>query len=232
MLNTIQNLVITHLQDAYAMEQNVLGMLDSMIATTDDPQFKILLQNHRAETVTHAARVEQRLQQLGHSTSLTKTAVATVGGMFKSAMDMMRPEKACKNLRDGFITEHGEIAGYELLERYATRAGDLQTAAVARQNKAEEVAMAERLNDLWDRAVELDLEAAGITPLHPAASEKTTRPAPSADWDGSSSGSSAEADMGIGTHPQHTPIKTDAFEANIPQSSPGTRTSIPQTRNP
>ena len=61
-----------------------------------------------------------------------------------------------------FITEHAEIAGYELLERYALRASDRETFAIAQQNKLEEVAMAKRLNDLWDRAVDHDLRAAGI----------------------------------------------------------------------
>ena len=157
MQDDAQSRVITHLQDAYAMEENVLRMLDSMISTTEDGYTLTLLQNHRAETVEHANRVEARLKALGQSTSMTKTAVATAGGMAKSMMDMIRGEKACKNLRDAFLTEHGEIAGYELLERYAIRANDLETVALARQIKAEEKAMARRLNDLWDRAVALDL---------------------------------------------------------------------------
>src|SRR4051794_7614849 len=99
----IQSRLITHLQDAYAMEQNVLGMLDSMISNTDDGFMRSLLQNHREETVEHANRVAGRLKQLGHDTSMTKTAVANVGSFFKSAVDAVRDEKACKNLRDGFI---------------------------------------------------------------------------------------------------------------------------------
>lgn len=235
MATTIQDLVITHLQDAYAMEQNVLGMLDSMISTTDDPQIKTLLQNHRAETVEHGNRVESRLKQLGHSTSMTKTAVATVGGMFKMATDMLRSEKACKNLRDGFITEHGEIAGYELLERYANRANDPQTAAVARQSKAEEVAMASRLKDLWDRAVDLDLHSAGIQ--KDAAGTQTGsfgKRSDAAERDMTWTGNSADADMGIGLHGDTTSTRTqtDQLEANIPQSTStaSTQTSIP--RNP
>jgi ferritin-like metal-binding protein YciE len=155
-----QSRVTTHLQDAYAMEENVLRMLDSLIANTDDGYTLSLLQNHRAETVEHAQRVEARLKQLGASTSMTKTATAMAGAMFKSAVDMVRGEKACKNLRDAFLTEHGEIAGYELLERYAIRANDMETLAVARRNKADEVAMAQRLNGLWDRAVDQDLGVA------------------------------------------------------------------------
>ncbi len=231
MATTIQDMVITHLQDAYAMEQNVLGMLDSMIATTADPDIKILLQNHRAETVQHGARVEARLRQLGESTSITKTTVAAVGGMFKMALDTMRPEKACKNLRDGFITEHGEIAGYELLERYANRANDAQTAAVARQNKQEEIAMAKRLNDLWDRSVDNDLAAAGID--HDRVRSQPARPS-AAERGSTWAGSSADADMGMGIPNAETRTQVDHFEGNIPQSASdtATRSRAPRTRNP
>jgi ferritin-like metal-binding protein YciE len=157
-----QSRVVTHLQDAYAMEQNVLGMLDSIIATTDDGFSLTIFQHHRDETARQIARIHGRLGQLGEPPSLTKSAMATVGSIFKSAIDTIRPEKACKNLRDAFITEHGEIAGYELLERYAQRANDAETFALAQQNKEEEIAMARRLEGLWDRAVDHDLRAVGV----------------------------------------------------------------------
>ena len=36
------------------MEQTVLRMLDSMITTTDDPELKDMLREHKLETESHA----------------------------------------------------------------------------------------------------------------------------------------------------------------------------------
>ncbi len=86
-----------------------------------------------------------------------------IGALAKVPLDLMRGEKAGRNARDAYATEHMEIASYQLLERVARRAGDEETADIARQNRAEEEAMASKLDGLWDLFAELSLREEGVT---------------------------------------------------------------------
>ena len=60
------------------------------------------------------------------------------------------------------MAEHLEIAAYQLLQRMAEKAGDRETEEVARQNRADEEEMARRIDQNWDRTLELTLEENGI----------------------------------------------------------------------
>src|SRR5438067_1718389 len=53
MADELQAQLVKHIDEAYAMEQNVLRMLDGMISTTDDPEVKGALQQHKLETQGH-----------------------------------------------------------------------------------------------------------------------------------------------------------------------------------
>ena len=151
-----------HIDEAIAMEQNVLRMLDSMIQTTDDDQIKGELREHKLETERHSERLRERLEARGSQPSLVREASGVLGALMKSVVDVARSEKAARNARDGYATEHLEIASYQLLERIAMRAGDEETAQVARQNREEEEVMAKRLEAHWDRFAELSLTDAGV----------------------------------------------------------------------
>jgi ferritin-like metal-binding protein YciE len=151
-----------HIDEAIAMEQDVLRMLDSMIETTDDDEIKGELREHKLETERQSERLRERLEAHGSQPSLVREAGGVMGALMKSVVDVARTEKAGRNARDGYATEHMEIASYQLLERIALRAGDEQTAQVARQNREEEEAMAKRLEAHWDRFADLSLADAGV----------------------------------------------------------------------
>jgi ferritin-like metal-binding protein YciE len=149
--------LVDYIEDAHAMEQNVSTMLDSMISTTDDPEIRSMLEHHKEETERQEGRLRERLDALGAGTSTRKQAQTLLGGLLKGTADQVRGDQAGKNARDGYTTEHMEIAAYQLLERLAERAGDTQTAEVARQNRAEEEAMAQKIDANWDRFLDLTL---------------------------------------------------------------------------
>jgi ferritin-like metal-binding protein YciE len=147
-----------YVEDAHAMEQNDLKMIDSMISTTDDPQVREMLEEHRRETEEHERRLRERLEAMGRGTSARKQAQAVGAALLKGVGDAARGDKAGKNARDGYTAEHMEIAAYQLLERLAGKAGDTETAEVARRNRADEEQMAKRIDQSWDRTLELTLE--------------------------------------------------------------------------
>ena len=151
-----------HIDEALAMENNVLRMLDGMIETTHKQEIKNDLRHHKLETEEHISRLEKRLEDRGASPSTMREATGVMGALMKSVVDMARGEKAGRNARDGYATEHLEIASYQLLERVAERAGDTETAEVARQNRKDEEAMAKKIESHWDDFAEISLEEEGV----------------------------------------------------------------------
>ena len=150
----LEQKLVKHIDEAYAMEQDVLRMLDRMIETTKDAQIRRELKHHKRETEQQAKRLEKRLAAHDATPSVIKEAGGIMGALMKGVVDMARSDKAGRNARDGFATEHMEIASYELLERVAKRAGDTETAKVARQNRKEEREMARKITANWDKVVD------------------------------------------------------------------------------
>src|SRR5881394_4090533 len=142
--------LVKHSDEALAREQNVLRMLDGMIAATEDEEIKSELRQHKLETEQHAERLEKRLAVHEASPSTVREAAGIMNALMKGVVDRVRSERAGRNARDGYATEHLEIASYQLLERVALRAGDEETAEVARQNRADEEAMAKKIEANWD----------------------------------------------------------------------------------
>ena len=159
----LQDQLIKHIDEAHAMEQNVLRMLDGMISTTDDPEILDALEHHKMQTQGHADRMAQRLEAHDASPSTVKQIGGVLGALAKMPLDLVRGEKAGRNARDGYATEHLEIAGYELLRRIAQKAGDEETATAAREIIEEERAMAKLIEQNWDKFATLSLQEEGIT---------------------------------------------------------------------
>ncbi|MFL6039215.1 MAG: ferritin-like domain-containing protein [Gaiellaceae bacterium] len=162
-MNELKAQLIKHIDEAHAMEQNVLRMLDGMISTTDDPEILDALEHHKLQTQNHADRMAQRLESHDATPSTVKQIGGILGALAKMPLDLVRGEKAGRNARDGYATEHLEIASYELLRRIAQKAGDEETAQAAAEIIAEEAAMAKLIEDHWDRFAELALQEEGVT---------------------------------------------------------------------
>jgi ferritin-like metal-binding protein YciE len=146
-----------YIEDAHAMEENSLQMLNSMLMHTKDPEMREILEHHVEETKQHKNRLKGKLESSGEGTSATKRGGALVSAMFKGVVDQVRTEKPSKDARDGYLNEQLEIASYELLSRLAERAGDYETVEIATANLADEKLMADKIASNWDKVIDLTL---------------------------------------------------------------------------
>jgi ferritin-like metal-binding protein YciE len=155
--------LVSYIEDAHALEKMMdIALAAMMDSAPDMPEFQEPLGHHREETKQHIARLESRLEAYGESPAKTKDAAMMFGALGLGALNKVRTDTAGKVARDGYAAEHLEIAAYELLERVAVRAGDEETAEVARLNRADEEAMAKKLADSWDLALDLSFKQEGL----------------------------------------------------------------------
>ena len=159
----LQSQLIKHIDEAHALEQTVARMLDGLIASADDPEVIDRLEHHKLETQQHATMMKRRLEHHGAEPSMVRQAAGILEALMKMPLDLVRGEKAGRNARDAYATEHLEIASYQLLRRVAERAGDEETAVACQQIIEQERAMAQFVEDNWDRFAEQSLREQGIT---------------------------------------------------------------------
>jgi ferritin-like metal-binding protein YciE len=158
----IQTQLVNHLDEAHALEQTVLRMLDGLIQSADDPEIIDRLEHHKLETQRHESRMRSRLEAHGATPSMVRQAAGMLEAVLKMPLDMVRGERTGRGARDAYTTEHLEIASYELLRRVAERAGDEETAQACIEILDEERAMAQFIEERWDRFAEQSLREAGV----------------------------------------------------------------------
>ena len=174
-MSDLEAQLVKHIEDVHALEQHMLRALDGLIETTNDPEMRETLRHHKEETDQHRERLAECLEAHDASPSAVKDTSQILVALSKGMIDRARPGSAAKNLRDGFVAEHLEIASYELLERVAKAAGDTQTVKVARRNRADEEAMVEKIRAAWDTAVIESLEQEGVPPSELAGTTASSR---------------------------------------------------------
>lgn len=159
----IQDMLVSYLRDCHAMEENMLRMLDSMISNTKDTEIQTELEKHKAQTENHERLIKERLSALNSDVTAMKDVPAILGALVKGVGDAVRSDKPGKNARDVYVAEAMEIAAYHLLEELAERAGDNETADLARRIRPEEEAMRDKIDEIWAKVIDLTLAEEGVT---------------------------------------------------------------------
>jgi len=161
-MTDLQTQLVKHIDEAHALEQTVLRLLDGLIQTADDAEIIDRLEHHKLETQQHEYTMRKRLEAHGAQPSMVRQAAGMLEAFLKMPFDLVRGEKAGRNARDAYTTEHLEIASYELLRRTAQRAGDEETAQACLEILEQERAMAQFIEERWDLLAELALREEGV----------------------------------------------------------------------
>jgi len=155
-MNASQKKIVQYLGEAQASEHALVRVLQSQIAMTPRGTYRTALEQHLGQTRDHAARVGERLCELGHGGNPLTAAVGTVQSVVgqalalgKTPLHLLRgsggEEKVLKNAKDAYASEALEIATYTAIERLAGAVGDEQTAKLAASVRADEEQMLQRV---------------------------------------------------------------------------------------
>jgi ferritin-like metal-binding protein YciE len=146
-----------YLTDAHSIEQQALAQMRSAPDIAGDPQIADAFQRHLHETEQQEQLVRHRLEARDAKPSTLKDIAGAVTGKAFVLFAKSQPDTPGKLVVHGYSYEHLEIAAYDLLTRVAEQAGDAETAQMARLIGGEEQQMAQRLENLFDRAVDASL---------------------------------------------------------------------------
>jgi ferritin-like metal-binding protein YciE len=161
----LQEQLNRYLADAHALEVQAMKLLEKSTSLAGTQELSSAYEEHLAQTREHERLVRERLEARGDAPSRIKDAALRVGALNWGAFFRAQPDTPAKLAGFAYAFEHLEVAGYELLERVALRAGDRETALLAERIVAEERDAAERVHSLFDQALDASLPDRGLAPM-------------------------------------------------------------------
>src|SRR3954469_24620917 len=150
---TLDEQLTKYLTDAHAMEVQALARMRAAPKLAKDPALERAFSDHCDETARHEQLIRERLEAHDAKPSRLEDLLGAVSGKGFVLCARSQPDTPGKLATHAFSYEHLELATYDLLARVAERAGDAETAEVARRIRAEEDAMSRRLGESWDATV-------------------------------------------------------------------------------
>lgn len=143
-----KNTLIAWLNDAHAMEEGLINVLNKQIEETEGkPDMQAKLREHLAETKEHAEMVRACLARYDNEPSGGKDLLAKASAAINSAGMSLADDAMVKNVHSSYAAEHFEIASYTVIRAAAMELGDTETAAVCDEILLDEQDMAAWLRD-------------------------------------------------------------------------------------
>ena len=140
--------LIAWLNDAHAMEQTLIPILDNHArdADRDRPAAAARLREHVWETRRHVQRLEECLGLLGTSPSMITSALSSLMGSIESVGTAALGDEVVKNVLMDYAAEQFEVACYKALVAAANEIGEARIARLCQENLLEDEAMANWLD--------------------------------------------------------------------------------------
>jgi ferritin-like metal-binding protein YciE len=154
---TLDEQLTKYLTDVHSIEVQALAQLERAPEIAREGGLADAFRRHLEETREQERLVRERLEDRGAGPSTLKDLTGRVGGWAMIVFARLNPDTTGKLTAHAFSYEHMEIAAYELLARAARRAGDQPTIELAERIREEERAMAQRLAERFDEAVDASL---------------------------------------------------------------------------
>jgi ferritin-like metal-binding protein YciE len=156
---TLEEQLIKYLTDAHSIERQALVQMKMAPKIAGEGALAEAFAQHLTETEEHERLVREALEQREASRSLLKDAAGALTGVGFGAFAAVQPDTPGKLLAHAVSYEHMEEAAYELLSLLAERCSDEDALQTARRIASQEQGMAQRLEGMYDQAVEASLAA-------------------------------------------------------------------------
>jgi ferritin-like metal-binding protein YciE len=156
--DNLQQQLIKYLADAHSIEEQALQQLKQAPDIAGDAKIAAAFEQHLVETERHEKLTRERLEALGASPSSFKDLVMKAGGQGFVWFAKSQPDSTGKLVNHAYSYEALELGSYEMLLRVAMRAGDHETARIAREIRDDEREMRDRLGTLFDESVGTSLQ--------------------------------------------------------------------------
>ena len=149
--STLQELFLTHLQDIYHGEKQILKALPKMAKSATAPELKQAFEKHHDQTEGQVERL-QRIFELMNKSARGKTCEA-IEGLVEEGKEVMTEAQSGEVMDAGLIAaaqavEHYEIARYGTLRSWAEQLGMKEAAKLLGQTLSEEKQTDELLNKI------------------------------------------------------------------------------------
>jgi ferritin-like metal-binding protein YciE len=163
--SSLEDQITKYLTDAHSIEEQALVQMEQAPRMAGDPELAKIFKEHLAETREHEQAVRAELTRRGAEPSTVKDVAGKLGGWGMVLFARLNPDTPGKLVVHGYSYEHMELAAYELLKRMAQRAGDQHVVELCERLGGQERAMADRVAERWDRAVDASLKQKGAGDL-------------------------------------------------------------------